>query len=140
MVALVTGPYAWAHSLRRIVSRYAVQARQVAVATAGRVRDDATTAWIRSHLDLLRILGVAVAVVLLLVFSVSFVGLLIIAALLAGYELWLHQVGRSMPAAGSGPSEPGSLDSGTPDAGSQAAGETGCSPSDLRPTRRLGPG
>ena len=94
-VALLTGPYAWAHSFRRIVSRYAVEARQVAVATVGHVRDDTTTAWIRSHLDLLRILGVAVAIVLLLAFSVSFIGFLIIAVLLAGYELWLHQMGRS---------------------------------------------
>lgn len=124
-VTLVTGPYAWAHSLRRAVSRYAVRARQVAVATVGHVRDDTTTAWIGSHLDLLRILGVVVAVVVLLVFSISFVGLLIVAALLAAYELWLYQVGRSMAAVGPGPSEPGPRDSETPDAGPRAAGETG---------------
>ena len=40
-------------------------------------------------------LGVAVAVLLLLVLSVSWVGFLIIAVLLAAYELWLHRLGRA---------------------------------------------
>jgi uncharacterized membrane protein YqhA len=94
-IALVTGPYAWAHSLRTSSAHMVGQARGIAVAMAGRAREDSTVDWIRSHLDLLRILGVVVAVLLLLAVSVTFVGFLIIAIVLAAYEFWLHQLGRS---------------------------------------------
>jgi hypothetical protein len=95
VVALVTGPYAWARSLRRVSSHYAREGWNLVVAVSGRARDDRTIEWVRAHLDLLRILGVAVAVLLLLVLSVSWVGFLIIVVLLAGYEWWLHRLGRS---------------------------------------------
>jgi hypothetical protein len=96
------------------------------VATAGHARDDTATAWIRSHLDLLRIVGIGVAVVLLLIFSVSFVGFLIIAVLLAAYEFWLYRVGRSTSAvAAAGPAVPDPSDSQTPDPSPSAPGETG---------------
>ena len=86
VVALVTGPYGWARSLRRVVSRYAREGWNLVVAISGRARDDRTIEWVRSHLDLLRIVGVAVAVLLLIVLSVSWIGILVIAVLLAAYE------------------------------------------------------
>jgi hypothetical protein len=58
---------------------------------------------VRAHLDLLRVAGVGVAVVLLLLLSVSFVGLLIIALLLVAYEVWLHRVGQEGPSGPGGP-------------------------------------
>ncbi|HUJ66391.1 MAG TPA: hypothetical protein VLX59_12685 [Acidimicrobiales bacterium] len=124
VAAWVTGPYPWARSLRRLVSRYARDGWNLVVAVGGRARDDATIAWVRSHLDLLRVLGVAAAVLLLLILSVSWIGFLILAVLLAAYELWLHRIGQSAPA-----SEPttsgGTTPTGTPDANPPAPSPTG---------------
>jgi hypothetical protein len=95
VLALITGPYGWARSLRPIVSRYAREGWNLVVAGSGRARDDRTIEWVRSHLDLLRIVGVAVAVLLLIVIPVSWVGFLIVAVLLAAYEWWVHRLGQS---------------------------------------------
>jgi hypothetical protein len=100
VVALVTGPYGWAVSVRRIVATYAREGRNLIVARGASA--DTTLAWVRAHLDLLRILGIAIAVLLLVALSVSWAGLVVIAVLLGGYELWLHRVGRTAPAAASG--------------------------------------
>jgi hypothetical protein len=107
VAALVTGPYGWAVSLRRVVSN-------LASAVSGKARDDHTMEWIRAHLDLLRIAGVAVAVLLLIVISVSWVGFLVIALLLVAYEVGLQRIGRSNLGP---PSEttPGSPPVGPPD-------------------------
>jgi hypothetical protein len=61
-------------------------------ALAGHASSDATVAWVRRHLTTLRIAGAVVAALALLIFSVNWVGLLIIAALLAVYELGLRRV------------------------------------------------
>jgi hypothetical protein len=98
VVALVTGPYAWARSLRRIFTHYAGEGWDLIVAAGARADGQTTIAWVRSHLDLLRVLGVAVAVLLLLVLSVSWIGFLVIAVLLAAYELWVYRLAHSAPA------------------------------------------
>jgi hypothetical protein len=95
VVALVTGPYGWARSLRRVVSHWAREGWNLVGAIAGKARDDRTMGWVRGHLDLLRIAGVALAVLLLIVISVSWIGFLVIAVLLAAYEIGLHRIGRS---------------------------------------------
>jgi hypothetical protein len=127
VAALITGPYAWARAFRQVVSRYAREGWDLVVDVSGRAGDDTALAWVRSHLDLLRILGVALTVLLLVVLPVSWVGFLVIAVLLATYELWLHRVGRAAPASGSAP-PPGS----TPDEPAEdrpvAPGETGRAP------------
>ena len=105
VVALLTGPYGWAVKLRGWV-------RSGAVATCGLVRGaapehDAAAAWVRGHLDLLRIGGGLLALLLILVVDVSFVWVLVILALLAAYEFWLYRVGaatRTAAATGAGPS------------------------------------
>ena len=104
VVALLTGPYGWAVKLRGWV-------RSGAVATVGLFRSgaehDAAAAWVRGHLDLLRIGGGLLALLLILVLDVSFVWLLVILALLAAYEFWLYRVGaatRTVAAIGAGPS------------------------------------
>ena len=103
VLALVTGPYRWAVRGRRRVVTAGSKVRDLAVAGAtagaagaaagaGRVRDESTVAWVRAHFDVLRIGGVLVAVLLLLMFDVGFWGFLVLAALLALYETWLHRL------------------------------------------------
>lgn len=118
LAALVTGPYAWAGSLRRASAHWGREGWNLVVATSGRARDDRTIEWVRAHLDLLRVLGVAVAALLLIVLSVSWIGFLVIAILLIGYEWWLYRLGRSrlgtapgVPPAGEPPErQPGQSD------------------------------
>jgi hypothetical protein len=112
VAALVTGPYGWAESLRRVLANWSREGRNLAAAISGQARDDRTIEWVRAHLDLLRVLGVAVAVLLLLLLSLSWIGFLVIVLLLAAYEWWLHRLGRSRlipapptPSPGSAPSD-----------------------------------
>jgi hypothetical protein len=90
VVALITGPYRWA-----VTSRNWVRAQAVA---GWRVTRDAVSGksaagqWVLGHIDLLRVAGGLLAVLLLLVVNVSWVGLLIIVVLLAGYEFWLYRL------------------------------------------------
>jgi hypothetical protein len=122
-VALITGPYPWAKVLRLKVQDVAREGANLAAAIVGRAHDSATIEWVRSHLDLLRLVGVAVAVVLLIALPVSFIGFLIIAVLLAAYEFGLTRLGRRArsPTAASPPAPPSS---GVPPAtaGSASAG------------------
>jgi hypothetical protein len=124
VVALITGPYAWARSFRRTVSRYAREGWDLVVDVSSRAGDDTAIAWVRSHLDLLRLLGLAVTVVLLLVLPVSWIGFLVIVVLAGAYELWLHRVGKTGPASGSDPPSVSTPD-GPPEDRSVAPGETG---------------
>ncbi len=125
LIALVTGPYPWAVTLRAKAAHYGREGRNVLGAAYGHAHDDATVAWVSSHLDLLRILGVALAVVLLIALSVSWIGFLIIVVLLAAYELWLHRLGqRTRTLAG----EPGAAESSTtvpPDDQPHSPGDAG---------------
>jgi len=68
-------------------------------ALAGHVSGDATVTWVRRHLHLLRIGGAVTAALALLILSVNWIGLLIIAALLALYEYGLHRLRQPQPAA-----------------------------------------
>jgi hypothetical protein len=124
LVALVTGPYGWAVSLRRVVTHYAREVWNLAEAIWGRARDDRTMEWVRAHLDLLRLLGVGVATLLILVLSVSWIGILVIIVLLAGYEYWLYRIGRSRltPEPGATPGDQGT---GPPDEHPPTPSETG---------------
>lgn len=107
VVALVTGPYRWAVRLREWVTVNGTIAwRQTRNAVTGR---DVAGAWVRAHLDLLRIAGGLIAVLLILVLNVSWVWLLVILVLLAGYEFWLYRLGdrTRRAAAQSGAESPG---------------------------------
>jgi hypothetical protein len=114
VVALVTGPYGWARSVRRVVSHWGHEAWNLALAVSGKASDDRTIEWVRTHLDLLRIGGVALAVLLFLVISVSWVSFLVIAVLLAAYELGLHRIGKSKLSSFSS-TTPESVPAGPPD-------------------------
>lgn len=107
VVALVTGPYRWAVRAREWVTVNGTIAwRQTRNAVAGR---DVAGAWVRAHLDLLRIAGGLLALLLILVLNVSWVWLLVILVLLAGYEFWLYRLGDRgrRAAAQSGAESPG---------------------------------
>jgi len=99
VVALVAGPYRWAVRSRAGVVDGARALGRLTQVAAGRARagaqSDATTRWVTDHLDLLRIGGAVLALVLMLVLSVSWIWLLVIVALLAGYEFWLYRVGEA---------------------------------------------
>jgi hypothetical protein len=92
VVALVTGPYRWAVRSREWVAATATVAwQQTRNAVAGR---EVAGAWVRAHLDLLRIAGGVLALLLILILNVSWVWLLVILALLAVYEFWLYRLGE----------------------------------------------
>jgi hypothetical protein len=107
-IALVTGPYAWARSLRHHLAALAIAIGHLAAAVTAHGTDDTATGWVRQHLNALRIAGVAVAALLILALPVSLVGLIIIAAVLALYEWTVHRISQTASAvtATSGPPSP----------------------------------
>ncbi len=96
VVALVTGPYKWATSLRRGIaggaSKGAHLVRVSATGAVTRPQDDHTVAWVRRHFDALRVGGVIVAILLLLLLNVNFWGFLVVVVLAAVYEVLLHRL------------------------------------------------
>jgi len=98
VVALLTGPYRWAVATRAWARRAAGSAGQLVSAAGGHASSGATVTWARRHLDLLRIGGAVIAALALLIFSVNWVTLLLIAVLLALYEFGLHRLRQTQPA------------------------------------------
>src|SRR5262245_31737199 len=99
VLALLAGPYRWATAFRSWVRRAAAAIADLGSAMAGHASSDSTVAWVRRHLGLLRIGGAVVAALAVLIFSVNWVGLIIIAVLLALYEVGLTRLRRTQPAA-----------------------------------------
>lgn len=92
VIAAVTGPYGWAVASRHWVvgvSRSVAQWTRVAF---GNAKAGTQGGWIPAHLDLLRIAGAAVALLVILAFSLNFVWVLVVLALTAGYEFWLYRI------------------------------------------------
>jgi hypothetical protein len=91
VVAAVTGPYPWAVALRRWVAGMGGQGNawlRAQAADAGPLR------WIVAHREAMQIGGLVVAGLVLFIFDLSWVGLIVLAVLLAVYELVVHQLGR----------------------------------------------
>jgi hypothetical protein len=99
VLALLSGPYRWAVATRSQARHGGQAIAHLGSALAGHASGDATVTWIRRHLDLLRLGGAVIAALALLIFSVNWVTLLIIAALLALYEFGLHRLHQTEPAA-----------------------------------------
>ncbi|HZC53605.1 MAG TPA: hypothetical protein VE441_14050 [Mycobacterium sp.] len=103
-VALITGPYAWAVTARRWIRANSEAAVHMARdAVSGRA---AAGVWVRAHLDMMRIVGGLVAVLLILVLNVNLAWLLVVLAVVGLYEFWLYRlgaIGASTPAATGGP-------------------------------------
>lgn len=92
--ALLTGPYRPAVAVRqRTVNGVRWTGGLVSAAfSTGGAEGTKELVWVRAHFDALRIGGAVVALLLLLVLDVSFWGFLVIAVLLALFELWLHRL------------------------------------------------
>lgn len=99
VLALLSGPYRWAVAFRSRAHRAAATLAHLGSALAGHASSDATVTWARRHLTMLRIAGAVVAALALLIFSVDWVGFLVIAVLLAVYEFGLHRLRQTQPAA-----------------------------------------
>jgi hypothetical protein len=115
VLALLSGPYRWAVAIRSSARRVGQAMVHLGSALAGHVSGDATVTWVRRHLHLLRIGGAVIAALALLIFSVNWIGFLIIAALLALYEYGLHRLRQPQPA-----SEPSAPPTGPPPPGPAA--------------------
>ena len=90
-VLAVTGPYAWARALRRTVVRLAQGAWSGVMALAGTATSPAATEWIAGHAVGLQVAGAVLGVVLILALPVSWIGVIIILALVAAYEYALER-------------------------------------------------
>jgi len=87
-VALISGPYAWAVALRAWLVR--MWKKGMAIATGE--RKDEAVAWLRPHAEGMQIVGAVVAVLILLIVSISWLSVLLILGILAAYELGLQRL------------------------------------------------
>jgi hypothetical protein len=98
VVALLTGPYGWARALRRrIVSVVHALAAAVRSAVTGRPDDEATVAWVVAHRELLQLGGIVVGIVVLLVVDLSWLGILLLALVIGGFELAVARIAALAP-------------------------------------------
>jgi hypothetical protein len=92
LIALITGPYPWAVTVRGWVRD---GARGIASAFAGRdVPDTGRVHWIRDHRDALMLAGGVVALLLLLLFNLSWWAFAIVTVVIALYEIALARLGH----------------------------------------------
>jgi hypothetical protein len=92
LIALITGPYPWAVTLRGWVRD---GARGVAAAFSGEpLSDTGRVRWIRDHRDGLMLGGALLAVALLLLFDLSLWGFVIAGIVIALYEIALARLGH----------------------------------------------
>jgi hypothetical protein len=95
VVALFSGPYPWARQSRGWVA-------DLSRAAAGGVRGRETSgvaAWVMAHRDAMMLGGAAVVGLVLLLADVSLGGILVLAVVLAAYELVVYRVATVPPAA-----------------------------------------
>jgi hypothetical protein len=103
VVALVTGPYRWAETLRR---RTVALTEAIAAAVGGAVTrrpDEATVAWIVGHREMLQVGGIVAGIVLLLVVDLSWLGLVLVVLVIGGFEVLVVRTTGPSPSSG----EPG---------------------------------
>ena len=103
VIAVLCGPYRWAVALR---SRVTQAGRSIARARGGGRHGPAVT-WMASHAAGLQLTGAVAAGILLLIVSVSWLSFLIIAVLLAAYEVYLQRIKPPPPDETSPAPDPG---------------------------------
>jgi hypothetical protein len=104
VVAAVTGPYRWAVATRNWVEGAARNVAQWTKVAFGQAKAGVGSGWIPAHLDLLRIGGAAVALVLILALPLNLIGILVVLALTAAYEFWLYRIRERLGTRGAGAS------------------------------------
>ena len=98
VIALITGPYPWAVTVRGWV-RDGTHA--LAAAFSGeRLPDSGRVRWLRDHRDALMLGGAVFAVALLLLFDLSLWGFVIAGIVIALYEIALARLGHAPEGAG----------------------------------------
>jgi hypothetical protein len=103
VIAVLCGPYRWAVAMRSWVKR---TGHSIAGARGGG-RHGRVVTWMASHAAGLQLAGAVVAGILLLIVSVSWISFLIIAVLLAAYEIYLQRIKPAPPDEASPASGPG---------------------------------
>jgi hypothetical protein len=103
VIAVLCGPYRWAVALR---SRVTHAGHSIARARGGG-RHGPVITWLASHAAGLQLAGAVAAGILLLIVSVSWISFLIIAVLLAAYEVYLQRIKPPPPDEASPAPEPG---------------------------------
>lgn len=96
--AIVTGPYRWAAALRHRSASIARVAGGAAAAAVTRTRDDRSVEWVGAHRDALQLAAIAVAILVLLVADLSWLGLVLLALVVGAFELAVWRI--------AGPDEP----------------------------------
>ena len=92
VIALITGPYPWAVTVRGWVRD---GARGIASAFGGHhVPDSGRVRWLRDHRDALMLAGGVVALLLLLLFDLSWLAFAIVTVVIALYEIALARLGH----------------------------------------------
>jgi hypothetical protein len=97
-VAVLTGPYGWAEALRRRTVSLARSLAAVVGAAVTRRPDEPTVAWVAAHREVLQIGGIVVGIIVLLAADLSWLGLLLLALVIGGFELVVHRMSQLAPA------------------------------------------
>lgn len=93
VVAAVTGPYAWAVSLRRgVVGTW----NRVVSTTGEQARDEATVTWVNAHRDVLLGAGGVAGLLLLWAVDLSWLGLLLVLAIVVAFEVAVYRIAASV--------------------------------------------
>jgi hypothetical protein len=103
VITILLGPYRWAVALRTWVTQ---TGRSIAAAR-GSGRHGPAVTWIASHAGGLQLAGAAAAGILLLIVPVSWISFLIIAVLLAAYEIYLQRIKPPPPQEATPAPDPG---------------------------------
>ena len=89
-IALITGPYGWAVTTR---AKTTALVSGVVNTASDSARQESTVIWVRAHREAMQLGGAIVFVLLLLILDLSLLGFLLLAGLIALYELWLWRLG-----------------------------------------------
>jgi hypothetical protein len=103
-IALLTGPYRWARALRRQIASIASGAGRAVGAAVTRSRDERSAQWVGTHRDALQLGAIALAILVLLVADLSWLGLVLLALVLGASELAVSRIaGPDQPAGARSP-------------------------------------
>ena len=89
-LALISGPYGWAVTTR---TKSGALVKGIVNTASDSARQESTVVWVRAHREALQLAGGLVFVLLPLILDLSLLGFLLLAGLIALYELWLWRLG-----------------------------------------------